>query len=282
MASTTPEAPAEPCVTGEPVMGKSIGHTSVVFKLQLSNGLKVAWKPASKRGKNRYKGEIAAYRLGKALGIDNVPAVCFRAFDMTKAGEAVGREAQAKQLFTDEAIVDHGVVRGAVIPWIEGLQFLPLEKDPLRSEARQWLTTKAAIPEGKVETARQVSSLIAFDFLTTNWDRYSGENVGLDKAGTTVLYIDNDAAFMEGPPQEQLAKNQARLEATDRFSRSFVEHARKLDATMLTHAFGEEGPGEPLLAPATVEAVATRVKTLLLVVDKKIKAQGETETLFFP
>lgn len=268
------------CEAGEPRRGKSIGHTSVVFKLELDNGKKAAFKPFTKKVKDRYRGEIAAYRLAMALGLSNVPPVCFRTFDSGALSTALG-DLGAK-LLADEAIVDRERrVKGALIPWIDGLGFWALEKEPARSDLRAWLTQKTPIPPAKVDLARQASTMIAFDFLTGNWDRYSGENVGLDKTGTEVLYIDNDAAFMVGPPAAGLARNKAMLEETDRFSRSVVTRLRALDEESLATALGEESPGDPIVPRATVALVAQRLKELVATIDRKVAAHGEAETLYF-
>jgi hypothetical protein len=268
--------------TSSPLGGKSIGHTSVVFKLELSNGKKSAWKPNAKKVKGRYRGEVAAFRLAEALGIDNVPPACLRVFDASSAAAALAANDEAAKLFGAEAIVEDGKVYGAVIPWIDGLQFWPLEKEPLRSEARTWLTAGKEIPKAKLDLARQTSTLIAFDYLTGNWDRYSGANVGMDRSGSHVLYVDNDAAFMEPPPKDSVARNKALLAATDRFSRSFVERLRALDAERLAATFGIEAPGRPLLSRASVAAVVRRQRELIAAVDTKVAAHGENETLYFP
>ncbi|MBX3264153.1 MAG: hypothetical protein KF782_31060 [Labilithrix sp.] len=267
---------------GTPRSGKSVGHTSVVFKVELSSGKKAAWKPNARRVKGRYRGEAAAFRLAQALGIPNVPPACVRAFDANAAAAALAPSPDAAKLFASEAIVEGGKVHGVVVPWIDGLTFWPLEKEPLRSEVRAWLGAGGEIPAAKVDLARQASTLVAFDFVTGNWDRYSGENVGLDRAGSLVLYIDNDAAFMEGPPKARLAENQARLEATARFSRRLVARARALDEARLAAALGEEAPGRPLLSAAAVTAVAKRLAAFVAIVDAKIAAHGEDATLYFP
>ena len=267
--------------TSTPKGGKSIGHTSVVFKLLLSSGKKAAWKPNAKKVKGRYKGEVAAFRLAEALGIANVPPACIRVFDARAAAAVLAQSDEASTLFADEVIVEQGKVYGALIPWIDGLSFWPIEKEPLRTEARAWLGAGKPIPAGKSDLARQASMLVAFDFITGNWDRYSGENVGLDPTGTHVLFIDNDAAFMEGPPKAQLERNKALLDGTDRFSRAFVAGARKLDAERLAAVFGDEAPGRPLLSSAVTENVARRIKELVAIVDAKIAARGEAETLYF-
>ncbi len=288
-----------------PRSGKSVGHTSVVFKLELEDGTKVAWKPNAKRVKNRYKGEIAAYRLAEALGVAaNVIPACATVIDANAAAAALRSNPAAAKLLADEVIAEDGKIYGARMPWVDGLRFWPLEKDPLRAEARSWLTAGTTIPKDKVELARQTSTLVAFDFVTGNWDRYSGENVGIvdaDHGGVVgpppshptegpeagksdrmrVLYVDNDAAFMEGAPKDRLGWNKAMLEKTDRFSRSFVAAARTLDEKRLASVFGEEAPGRLLLAPAVVRTVAARIEELLSIVDGKIATRGEAETLYF-
>jgi hypothetical protein len=271
------------CSDGSPPRaGKSVGHTSVAFKLELANGKKVAWKPNAKRVKGRYKGEIAAYRMAKALEVPNVLPACVRAFEHADATAALAASTEAAKLFADEAIVEGGKIYGAIIPWVDGLQFWPVERDPLRTEARTWLAAGSEIPKANVDLARQTSTLIAFDFLTGNWDRYSGENVGIDKTRGLVLYLDNDAAFMESPPKEGVARNKALLDATDRFSRRFIANVRALDEARLALAFGEEAPGRPLLSPVILRRVARRVKELIALVDAKIALRGERETLYFP
>lgn len=267
---------------GAPKAAKSVGNTSVVFKLELSDGRRVAWKPNAKQVKGRYRGEIAAFRLARALGIPNVPSACFRAFEASTVLAAFAANETAAKLFASEVIVEKGEVRGAVIPWIEGLQFLPLERDPLRTDMRAWLRAGGAIPPAKMDLARQVSTLVAFDFLIGNWDRYSGQNVGLDSSGAVVLFIDNDAAFLERPPKEHLARNRALLEATDRFSRSFVAAAQKLDRERLREALGEEAPGTPLLSDSVIATMAARAKVFSDVVTRKVDKHGEQEALFFP
>lgn len=288
-ASTqTTSAPAEPArlrddpCGAEPKSGKSIGHTSVVLKLELANGKKIAWKPNAKKVRGRYKGEIAAFRLAKALGVDdNVLPVCARAFDVDAITAVLPPNGDAAKLLASDGIVEDGKLYGAAISWFDGLSFWPLEKEPLRSESRAWLTVGKEVPAAKVDLARQTSSLIAFDFLTANWDRYSGENVGIDRSGSLVLYIDNDAAFMDGPPKAALAKNELDVKATDRFSRSFVARLRQLNDEELARVFGEESPGRPLLSPTVFAAVSKRAKDLVAVVDGKIKEHGESETLYF-
>ncbi|HVH41478.1 MAG TPA: hypothetical protein VM925_04015, partial [Labilithrix sp.] len=194
---------------------------------------------------------------------------------------ALAPNAEAAKRLAREAIVEDERIYGASVAWLDGLAFWPLEKEPLRTEVRAWLTAGKSIPPAKVDLARQASTLVAFDFITGNWDRYSGENVGIDKTGTVVLYIDNDAAFMEAPPKALVERNKMLLDATDRFSRDLVTRARAIDEAELARVLGDESPGRPLLTKAAVSLVAGRMKDLVRVVDAKIAARGEAETLYF-
>jgi hypothetical protein len=256
-----------------PRSAKSIGHTSVVFKLELASGRKAAFKPASRRGPVRYKGEIAARRLAVALGLPNVPRAIFRTFEASALAAAKG---------ADEMIVESGVVKGALVPWIDGLEFLSLEKAPLSGEWKQWLRKGGTVPDDQRELARQISTLVAFDFITGNWDRWSGGNVGIDKRTGMLLFIDNDGAFFDVPPLDGLQRNKKLLEGIDKLSRSFVVRVRELDDDALTRALGEETPGVPLLSAKALAGVHQRRKELLRIVDAKSSDGGEDALLAFP
>ena len=270
-------------LTGLPRVARSIGHTSVVFKVELTGGKKAVFKPAARRGPVRYKGEIAARRLGVALGIPNVPRAFFRAMDAKAMADAAGAGTPpTAELFTKEAIVTGGVVKGALLPWIDGLDFLPLEREPLASQWKGWLKKGGAIPDDQQDLARQVSTLVAFDFVTGNWDRWSGGNVGLDKASGTLLFIDNDGAFFDAPPTEALQKNKRLVEGVDRFSRSFITRMRALDDAALSRAIGEESPGVPLLSAKALAGVLHRRTQLLQIIDAKIADGGDDALLSFP
>ncbi|MFO0739268.1 MAG: hypothetical protein U0270_25455 [Labilithrix sp.] len=280
-ASSTPERPVlatEGCGAIMPLAlrsAKSIGHTSVVFKLELETGQKLAWKPSSKRGKDRWRGEVAAAKLGDALSISNVPPACLRTYTIAQLTPLLPKGA------LDEVIANEdGSVSGAMIPWIEGLQFMGLEKEPLRTQSKEWLGAKdGGVPADKMNLAAQLSTLVVFDAITGNWDRYSGGNVGLDATGQRVLFIDNDAAFMEGAPAKDLAANVARVEATQRFSRALVKRLRALD---VAKAFGTVPGGAPLLPEGMLKTVSERIAKVLAIIDAKVAARSEDDVLYFP
>lgn len=265
-----------------PVRAKSIGHTSVVFRVDFAGGLRAAYKPESKRGHKRYRGEVASYRLAKLLGLRNVPPATIRTMLRAELRAATATDAKALSLFDDEVLDRSGRVYGALMPWIDKLEFYPLESPSEKVRWKAWLVHGGVIPTEERDVAGQVSTLLVFDALTANWDRWSGANVALDRATGTLLFVDNDGAFADPPPPASLAAQMALVRGCDRFSRALVARLRAIDPISLADAIGEEEPGAPLLGAHVLASVDQRRKDVLGVVDGKIASLGEGAVLFFP
>jgi hypothetical protein len=277
-ASAVPPAPVDPYVTADATRSKSIGHTSYVLQLTLEGGAKAAFKPRSKLplGDRRYKGEIAAYRLASALGIDNVPRAIPRAFD--------GAKLRALQAGFDEKglVDDDGRVRGALMPWIANYRVLPVEESTWRERWERWLFDgKSAIESDQRALASSISTMLVFDYVTANWDRWSGGNVAQDGEGGKVLFVDNDGAFYERPSPETLSRQLATVKRVTRFSRRFASALRALNAASLREAFGEESPGVALLPDGVILGVEERRVAAVSAIDARRKAVGEDATYAF-
>jgi hypothetical protein len=282
-ASTAKIERLAPYASAKPKAAKSIGHTSVVFRVDFDapSPLRAAYKPESKRGHKRYRGEVASFRYGKLLGIPNVPPAGIRIFRREELRAAAQSDARALALFDDEVIDEKGRVHGALMPWIEKLEFSPVESPVEKARWKKWLENGGVVADADKSEAAQISTLVVFDCLTGNWDRWSGANVGIDRATGTLLFVDNDAAFFDPiPPAFQ--PQMALLKTVDRFSRALVSRLRALDALVLADAFGDEEPGAPLLPARVVAAADQRRKDVLAVVDEKIKSLGEGSVLYFP
>ncbi len=264
-----------------PKAAKSIGHTSVVFRIDFDGGLRAAYKPESKRGHKRYRGEVAAYRLGKLLALPNVPPAGVRVLVRSELRAAAQADPRSSALEADEVIDHKGHVFGALMPWIDKLEFYPFESPSEEARWKKWLASGGAIPADQLAIAAQISTLVVFDALTGNWDRWSGANVAIDRKTSTLLFVDNDAAFFD-PVPPAFAPQMALLRGVDRFSKSLVTRLRAIDALMLADAFGEEEPGVPLLPARVVAAADQRRKDVLAIVDDKIKSLGEPTVLSFP
>ena len=273
------QAPSEltAYATAAPIGGKSVGHTSLVFKLKLEGGLEAAYKPRSRKalGAYRYKGEIAAYRIARALGLRNVPPAIPRGFDSksVRAALAGGNGAAA---WDESALPDEsGTIRGALIPWIPNLKLSDIDHEPALSAWRAWLSTDAPVPEGSAKLAAQISTMLVFDYLTSNWDRWSGGNIGFDEPSGTLLFIDNDGAFYETPSVANLSAQLARIQTVRRFSKSFVAALHAFDAPALAAAVGDETPGVPLISAKILAATDARRLRVLAAIDAEIARDGE-------
>lgn len=270
----------------QPLEAASIGHTSVVFKLKLEGGGKAAWKPRSRRGASRYKGEIAAYRLAVALGLPNVPPAFPRAFPLARLQAIAPPGTPARTLLDEEAVPEGGALPGALIPWLPRFEEFPLERPEWQRRFRPWLAKGGAPPEGAdLALAAQISDLLVFDALISNWDRWSGGNVAVHRGADgalTLLFVDNDGAFLPAPPKAELAQAEALLEATWRFSRSLVDHLEALDEGKLTTILGDEGPGVPLLAPDVVKRLDERRARIVGSIRGKARTDGAERVLVFP
>jgi hypothetical protein len=269
----------------EPIAAKSIGHTSYVLKVTLADGTRGAFKPRSKRplGDRRYRGEIAAYRLAQALGLDNVPRAAPREFALASLRAACRSTPGGVGTFDREALVDpNGTIRGAFIEWIDDYRVLPLEESAWRARWEGWLigpSARMTVEERPLASA--ISTMLAFDYMTANWDRFSGGNVAQHGKTGPILFVDNDGAFFEVPPPDAIARQLALVRRVLRFSRRFVSAVRVLDETRLREIFGEESPGEPLLPRNVVAAVDTRRRQLIEAIDARVRGAGEQATFPF-
>ncbi|MEO8878309.1 MAG: hypothetical protein ABI461_22130, partial [Polyangiaceae bacterium] len=133
----------------------------------------------------------------------------------------------------------------------------------------------------------QISTMILFDTMSGNWDRWSGGNIGENVGATKnacdrVLFIDNDGAFFDPVPAAPLAAQLALVNKMNRFSKSFVGNLRGVSETDLTTAIGEENDGRPLLPKPVLDAFIARRKTVLTAIAAKITANGEVSALSLP
>jgi hypothetical protein len=274
---------------------KSVGSTSVVFKVPLDGGIAAAFKPETRKHGTRWRSEVAAYRLSRALGLDNVPVAVPRAAKMASL-LASTRSAVMVRLLRDQCLqTDDGRVRGAMIAWIPGLARMPLENDPLWSAWGEWL--RVASPKRSIELrvalaaakkirdarvlASQLSSLIVFDHVIGNRDRWSGHNVLVDVTRTRLVYLDHNLAFDAKLDIAATAKRTMVLARVERFSAALIGRLRKLTRAELVAALGTDEEGAPLLDAPQIDATIARRDELIARVDELIVRFGEAKVLSF-
>lgn len=274
---------------------KSVGNTSTVFKVPLDGGIAAAFKPETRKHGSRWRAEVAAYRLSRALGLDNVPVTVPRAAKLD-ALFASTRSATMVKLLREQCLPrEDGRLPGAMIAWIPALSRLPLENDPLWSAWGEWLSQspparsiELRVPAAagkKMREARvlapQLSSLVAFDHVTGNRDRWSGHNVLVDVTHTRLVYLDHNLAFDEKLDVASTNKRTMVLHRVERFSRALIGHLRAMTRASLVEALGDDDLGAPLLTNAQVDATLARRDELLAHVDALTAKYGEARVLSF-
>lgn len=274
---------------------RSIGSTSVVFKVPLDGGLTAAFKPETKKHGGRWRAEVAAYRVSRAIGLDHVPPSVPRAAKMS-ALFASARSGAAVRLLREQCLPrEDGRVPGAMIAWVPGLSRLPLELDPLWSAWREWLSVSAPgkplenrLPTPAAKRVReakalapQISTLVLFDHLIGNRDRWSGHNVLLDVTRTRVVFLDHNLAFDAKLDVPSTLKRNLVLHRVQKFSRGLVARLRTLTRAELVDAFGLDDLGGPLLDDAQIDATLVRRDEIVAYVDELVAQFGEEKILAF-
>ena len=270
-APPAPSAAAAPFTAFVATRAKLVGHTSLVLKLEGDAKQKAVFRPAFHEGGTRYRGEIAAYRLGVRLGLGALIAEAVPHAMPKETVRLLLSEADRAKFDTD-AIVEDGNVHGALVRWIDGLEVPPFEKEPWVARWKGWTQTSAEIPAADRPLAAQFSTLLVFDYLTGNFDRWSGGNVGAVKRGDSfdLRFVDNDGAFLDPMPKAPLAASRERLRATSRFDPGFVEKLRALTREVSWLAvFGAGVDGKPLLAASVADGVRARAREALEHIDQK-------------
>jgi hypothetical protein len=272
--------------SGVPFRFRQVGTTSVTMRIDLGEGYDAAYKPRTHSHPRGYLAEIAAYRVARALGMDNVPPVL---------GRPMNRLGMQNRFETDhpedwepirrEILWDApGVARGAAIYWIPRMRSSELHEVSGLEAVADWLRIGGEVPDDRADLARDLSTMLAFDYLIGNWDRFSGGNVSTDAEGRRLFVRDHNVAFQDPLTGTLYDRVRGHLERTQRFSRSFVEALRELDEARLRAALEEDPEAEvrPLLSPVQIEGVMDRRRALLSYVGGLVALHGAERVLVWP
>ncbi len=275
--------------TSVPRAVRPVGTTSVVFHMALTGEIHAAYKPQTQAHPRGHLSEVAAYRIGRALGLDHVaPAVprdvpLDRLRTLLNPGFASGWEALSAQF----VVSPNHVVRGAAIYWIPELRELGIDTPEGMQNWHRWLAQDNASGPSREKsklTAAQISTMVAFDTVIGNWDRFSGGNAQGDRTGRQLFLRDHNVAFVEPLRPTQLTRLLGHLRHVERWSRSFVRHLRAFDAPRLRTAL--RAPDDPAgfvaLTEIQIAGVLDRRRTVLSYVAALIDRYGESNVLTFP
>lgn len=251
---------------------QNVGSTSVNLHLHLAGGIDAAWKPRTTTHGETYRAEIAAYRLNRLLGMNRVPPAVSRIIP----------RAQLRLAPTSPVVFERdNTARGAAIYWV------PVLRDSLIDRPREierwsaWLRQGRTIPAEQRVRAEEISSLLVFDFLTGNWDRWSGSNVPMDADGH-LIYRDNNGGFEEPFVEGLLQRGMFWLRRAQRFSRSVIERARAMtDASIRAEMALDPDRAHPPLTDAQIRSLLRRRDALIQYVDGLSRRHGEANVLAF-
>ena len=175
-----------------------------------------------------------------------------------------------------------GSIRGAAIFWCPVLRESRIDQERERTRWTNWLRQRGTLANADRGRAEEISTLIAFDFLTGNWDRWSGANVPMDVSGHLV-YLDNNGAFSEPFGDRMLAGVMRHLRLVQRFSRSFVDHVRAMTDVSVRAEMALDGDtAHPPLNPTQLTSLLRRKDALVAYVDELVRRHSAENVLLFP
>ena len=264
------------------------GGTSLSLRLDFSNGTRAAFKPEQTFPQSDPRREIAAYRIDRLLGIGHVAPckpITLPYQQLIDAAQPSHRTYVTERLA--DAIVRQGMVHGEVQLWIPEIKAAAFGKarfdeDEGRELWIEYLKVGAKVPAEHRHLVEQLSTLIVFDVLIDNADRWSGNNTQMSPDGKTLFFMDNTLSFSIhrfGHRIPNLA-----LRRIEVFSRRLVERLRGLTYEQVEHALdmGEDQRLGPLLSPQAMRAIVARRDNILVYVDRLIEEHGEEAVLAFP
>jgi hypothetical protein len=255
------------------------GGSSISFRLDFADGSRAAFKPEQINPQTVPRKEVAAYRINRWLGFNAVPPATMRTFHRDDLVGKLPPDAQflTKRIEAETTFDEEGFTRGEVSYWIPVI--IDSHLDTLDNVLAwwRWMTVGEEIPPDKIETMMQLSSLLIFDMLTNNSDRFSGGNLMTSKDGRLLFWMDNTFGFQVEP--EGHLRCRTYLFRSQKFSKKMIANLRRFDLAALKEALAPE-PG--LLSEAEMQSVIARRDVTLRYVDGLIAQFGADKVLVFP
>jgi hypothetical protein len=259
------------------------GGSSISFRVEFADGSRAAWKPMQTNMQSVPRKEVAAYRLNRLLGLHAVPPAAPRAVTREELFAHLHPESLPflPRIKAETVFGPDGRTIGTASYWIPIIKDSGFDTPDGRRQTQAWLTQGQPIPMDQAAMAAQVSTLIVFDFLTANPDRYSGGNMKMSADSKQLFFMDNTMSFyVDGDGYE---RNREVLFKTQRFSRALYEALDKITTSNMQRALAEEmGTPYEILTPAEIAAVVSRRTVVQRYIAALIAQHGERNVLVFP
>ncbi len=267
--------------TGTPVQFKPLGDAS--FRMRLSPPPKALYKPKTRELLRGYQAEIAAYRVARLLGLDNVPPAVSKRVRGAELKRLLHPRHRKKWRAVRRSLAwdDGETVVGAAIYWVnESREF---DLDTGRARWLPWLTQQGELPDGRELLARDLSNMIVFDFLIANPDRYEGGNMKGLPSGERIFLQNQQHAFAAPLSPKVLSRLKSDLAQVQRFSRSVVGRLTALDEpTLRVELAKDPGHGDaPMLTDLQVADLLDRRATVLSHIAALVEERGAHKVLVF-
>jgi hypothetical protein len=255
------------------------GGSSISFRLDFVDGSRAAFKPEQINPQSVPRKEVAAYRINRWLGFNAVPPATMRTFHRDDLVGKLPPESPylAKRIEAETLFDAEGFTRGEVSYWIPVI--LDSRLDTLENVLNwwRWMTVGEEIPPDKLGMMQQLSSLLIFDLLINNSDRFSGGNLMTSKDGRVLFWMDNTFGFQIEP--EGHLRCRTYLFRCQKFSKKMLSALRRFDLAALRQALA---PEPDVLTEAEMKSVIARRDVALRYVDGLLAQFGADKVLVFP
>lgn len=256
------------------------GGSSISCRIDFADGSRASFKPTQTNPQSVPRKEAAAYRIGRLLGLSVIAPALLRPLSQRDLFSKLHPDSEwARDRLERETLFDErGETVGALMYWIPQVVDLHLDTtDGILTWAEQ-LSQEGATPPERAPLLAQLSTLLLFDLLQNNYDRFSGGNLLGSPDGRTLYFMDNAIGFQTDADGHQRCWSY--LKRAQRFSRRFVSALRRLERPALVEALRD--PGGSLLTDEELDALMARRDRALRYVDRLIDQYGEPAVLAFP
>ncbi len=265
------------------------GGVSLSLRADFESGARALLKPFQVQPQNPFA-EVAAFRIDRLLGIGHVAPAKAIAIDYQTLYDAADPQwkTYTQHRILEEVKARDGVVRAMVAWWIPEIRDCRIDKTPVDSPEGMALWTPylkigAEIPPDLRGLIEQLATMIVFDVIIDNSDRWSGANVKASPDGKTLYFMDNTLAFSKFKKGHD--NNLVPLSRMQVFPRALIGKLRTLTLPQLQAALKLEGDVArigPLLGDEEVRAILSRRNHVLERVDALIAEFGEDKVLALP